>query len=197
MKICKKPILTLLIILFISLIAPHIAVAKTDNVIKDINDAAAFCLELPNGTANKAQGYCAYTKAESKKTCFVGSVGSAPKFSEDCNTFKLSEMVNKTKDYFRDEVARGGGQSTQPLDLGSGSPELDERLNQIVNLLSALIGIVVVASIIFGGIQYITAGGNSSQVTAAKQRISMSILSLILFMFAYTFLQWLIPGGIF
>lgn len=75
--------------------------------------------------------------------------------------------------------------------------ELDESVNNVINLLAALVGIIVVISIIIGGIQYSSAGGNSAQVGAAKKRISMSILALILYLFAYTILQWLIPGGIF
>jgi hypothetical protein len=78
----------------------------------------------------------------------------------------------------------------------SDSPELNKWLNDIVNLLSAVVGIVIVGSIIVAGVQYTTAGSNASQVSAAKNRITMAVLSLILFLFAFTLLQWLIPGGI-
>jgi hypothetical protein len=63
--------------------------------------------------------------------------------------------------------------------------------------MAAVTGIVIVLSIIIGAIQYMTARDNSGQVAAAKNRILMSILSLVLFIFAYTILQWLVPGGIF
>jgi hypothetical protein len=87
-----------------------------------------------------------------------------------------------------------------PANTGStttGSPELDDWLQNVINLFSMLVGLVVVISIIFAGIQYMTAGGNASQVAAAKNRISMSVLAFILFAFTYALLQWLIPGGIF
>lgn len=70
-------------------------------------------------------------------------------------------------------------------------------LQTIINLLSAMIGLVVVISLIVAGIQYMTAGSNSSQVAAAKNRISMAILALIFFGLTYALLQWLIPGGAF
>lgn len=71
------------------------------------------------------------------------------------------------------------------------------RINQAVNLLSALVGIVVAGSIIFAGIQYTLAGDNPQKVGAARSRITSSIVALILFLFIFAILQYLIPGGIF
>lgn len=90
----------------------------------------------------------------------------------------------------------GNANSSTDSVSGSGSTKLDNWLNTVINLLSALVGIAVVGSIIFAGIQYITSGDNSSQVAAAKQRIAMSVLGLLLFFMGYALLQWLIPGGI-
>jgi hypothetical protein len=81
--------------------------------------------------------------------------------------------------------------------VSTGSKTIDRLVQSTVDLLSAITGIIIVLSIIIGGIQYMTARDNSSQVAAAKNRILMSVLSLILFIFAYTILQWLVPGGIF
>lgn len=80
---------------------------------------------------------------------------------------------------------------------GTGSDDLDKILNTIINGLSALVGLVVIISLIVAGIQYMTARDNASQVSAAKGRIVMTLLSLFLFMMGYSLLQWLIPGGIF
>ena len=70
-------------------------------------------------------------------------------------------------------------------------------INQAVNFLSAFVGIVVVGSIILGGIQYAMAGDNPQAVSAAKQRIMNGLIALVAFMFTYAFLQWLVPGGVF
>lgn len=74
---------------------------------------------------------------------------------------------------------------------------ITKDLQLIVNVLSAGVGIVVIAMIIVGGIQYSIAGDNSQAVTAAKQRISNALLALVAYLFIFAFLQWLIPGGLF
>jgi hypothetical protein len=59
-----------------------------------------------------------------------------------------------------------------------------ERVNNlirtIVNLLSAIVGIVAVIMIIFGGLRYITSGGNDTSVTGAKNTILYAIIGLII-----------------
>ena len=67
----------------------------------------------------------------------------------------------------------------------------------IINVLSALAGIVLVVSLIAAGIQWSTAGDNPQQLSAAKTRIFNVIIALFLFVFTYAFLQWVVPGGIF
>lgn len=79
----------------------------------------------------------------------------------------------------------------------SGDDQLDNWLQRAVDLLSLLVGLIIVISIIIAGVQYMTAGGNASQVAAAKNRIGMAVLAFILFAFTYALLQWLIPGGVF
>lgn len=70
-------------------------------------------------------------------------------------------------------------------------------LNIFVEFLSGAVGVVVVAMIIVGGIQYSMAGANPTALTAAKQRITNALIALVAFVLIFTFLQWLIPGGIF
>jgi hypothetical protein len=67
----------------------------------------------------------------------------------------------------------------------------------IVNFLSAAVGIAVIGSLIYAGIQYAAAGDNSQAVGAAKQRIINALLALAAYIFLFAFIQWLIPGGVF
>jgi hypothetical protein len=69
-------------------------------------------------------------------------------------------------------------------------------INVLVNFLSAAAGIVIVGSIIVGGIQYSAAGNNPNAVSAAKKRITDALIALLAFFFIFGFLQWLIPGGL-
>lgn len=66
-----------------------------------------------------------------------------------------------------------------------------------INVLSALVGIIIVIMIAIGGIQYSTARDNPQGTAAAKGRILNAILALIFYLFAFSILQWLVPGGIF
>ena len=70
-------------------------------------------------------------------------------------------------------------------------------LNTIVDALSAGVGIVVTIVIILGGIQYTLAGDNPQALTAARQKIINGLIALFVFLFIFTFLEWLIPGGVF
>ncbi len=69
-------------------------------------------------------------------------------------------------------------------------------IQEIINFLSAGVGVVVIGVIILGGIQYSLAGDNAQAITAAKQRIINGLIALIAFIFAFAFLNWLLPGGI-
>lgn len=66
-----------------------------------------------------------------------------------------------------------------------------------INVLSAIAAVAIVTGIIVGGIQYSTAGANPQAVGAAKGRIINALIALLSLTFLYSFLQWLIPGGIF
>ena len=70
-------------------------------------------------------------------------------------------------------------------------------LQGIVNALSAGVGLIIIAMIILGGIQYSIAGANPQATGAAKQRITNALIALFAYIFIFAFLQWLIPGGIF
>ena len=70
-------------------------------------------------------------------------------------------------------------------------------LNDIVDVLSAGVGVVVIGTIITGAIQYIMAGDKSESVAKARQRITNGVLALVLYLVIFAFLQWIVPGGVF
>lgn len=86
-----------------------------------------------------------------------------------------------------DKKAQGGG----GLDC-----ILKTYVDPAVNVLSGLAGIIVVANIAIGGIQYSSAGGDPGKVSAAKSRITKAILALVAFIFLYAFINFILPGGI-
>jgi len=73
--------------------------------------------------------------------------------------------------------------SDNPTDNCSNSdatPRLNRLIHTIINLLSAIVGIVAVIMIIVGGLRYITSGGSDTSVTGAKNTILYAIIGLII-----------------
>lgn len=69
-------------------------------------------------------------------------------------------------------------------------------LQPAIAFMSAVAGLAVAISIVLGGIQYSSAGGDPGKVAAARDRIRNAIFALLAFLFLYAFLNWLLPGGI-
>jgi hypothetical protein len=78
---------------------------------------------------------------------------------------------------------------------GKGNPILD-MLFAIIRLLSDGVGIVIIASVIVGGIQYTTSAGDPGAAAKATGRIRSSLIALLIFIFAYAILNYVIPGAI-
>lgn len=106
----------------------------------------------------------------------------------------LSGQVNPKVD---DSVCVGVGNSCDQKTGICPTNPIVKDLNDIVKVLSGLVGVVVVGMIILGGIQYSMAGDKAEAVSAAKKRIINGVTALVAFLFIFAFLQWLIPGGIF
>ena len=53
-------------------------------------------------------------------------------------------------------------------------------VHTIINLFSAIVGIVAVIMIIVGGFRYITSGGNDASVTSAKNTLLYAIIGLVI-----------------
>ena len=77
-----------------------------------------------------------------------------------------------------------------------GDCKLVDLIVTITDALSALAAVVIVAMIIWGGIQYSMAGADPSKVQAAKQKIINTLVALVLLAFGFSIIQWLVPGGL-
>ncbi len=53
-------------------------------------------------------------------------------------------------------------------------------LTKIVNIFSAIVGVIAVIMIIVGGLRYITSGGDSGNVSTAKNTIIYAIVGLVI-----------------
>lgn len=93
-----------------------------------------------------------------------------------------------------DPAARAGNCS-DPHNL-KACDLIHNYIQPLVDGLAALVGVAVVISIVIGGIQYGSSGGDPQKVTAAKNRIRNAVLALITFFFLLALLNFLIPGGL-
>lgn len=62
----------------------------------------------------------------------------------------------------------------------TGTDTLDNIVTTIVNIFSIVVGIVAVIMIIVGGFRYITSGGDSNNVSGAKNTIIYAIIGLVI-----------------
>lgn len=65
----------------------------------------------------------------------------------------------------------------------------------ITDALAVLVSVVVVMTIVIGGIEYSAAGANPQAVIRAKKHITRALLAVAAFLFTYTIFEWLVPGG--
>lgn len=70
------------------------------------------------------------------------------------------------------------------------------RIRDIINVLSALVGIIAVIMLTVWGIQYTASRDNPQMVASARLHILQTVLAVVMYLFVYAFLQWLIPGGL-
>ena len=82
-------------------------------------------------------------------------------------------------------------------EVGNEGEAIYDILELVVNVLTFGVGAAGVLGIVISGVQYMTAGGNETQMTKAKNRIVEVIIGLVAYSVMYVFLQWLIPGGMF
>jgi hypothetical protein len=76
------------------------------------------------------------------------------------------------------------------------SPILD-LVYAVVRFLSIGVGVVIAISIIMSGMQYTMSEGNAEVTQKAKSRIRSAVLGLVIYIFAFSILQFLVPGGVF
>ena len=88
--------------------------------------------------------------------------------------------------------ARG---SDQPLSLFGA----DGTFSTITNVLLYIIGAIAVIMIVIGGLRYVISGGDSKNITAAKNTILYAVIGIIVAILAYAAINFVIgsftPGG--
>jgi hypothetical protein len=101
------------------------------------------------------------------------------------------------------ECLDSSGGISECLDTGAEATDPDgtnedasERINDIIrlviNIFSLIVGVVSVIMIIIGGLKYIMSGGDSSNVTGAKNTILYAIIGLIVVALAQVIVRFVL-----
>ncbi|MES2630734.1 MAG: hypothetical protein V4611_02145 [Patescibacteria group bacterium] len=67
----------------------------------------------------------------------------------------------------------------------------------VINILTAGVGVVALAGIIYGAILYTSAGGNQEQVKKAIGVFTNVVIGVVAFAGMWALLNFLVPGGVF
>jgi hypothetical protein len=72
------------------------------------------------------------------------------------------------------------------------SSTINDIIATVINIFSFVVGVVSVIMIIVGGFRYITSGGDSNNVTAAKNTILYAIIGLVIVALAQTVVRFIL-----
>ena len=74
----------------------------------------------------------------------------------------------------------------------TGAGKVQGIVTDTINIFSVIVGIISVVMIIYGGFKYITSGGDSGNVTGAKNTIIYAVIGLIVVALAQFIVQFVL-----
>lgn len=155
-----------------------------------------------NGTSNPDQCKQAYDKCKTdgckqnviknaKKNTHVGIGGNGAGGKKD-TTYQCGNLPDPN-DNVNTKFNFGCLGTSGPDGMGP----VQDLLFALIRFLSVGVGIAVTISLIVAGLQYTSAEGNPESSQKAKLRAQQALIGLAVYIFAFSLLQYLIPGGIF
>jgi hypothetical protein len=82
---------------------------------------------------------------------------------------------------------------TQCTTTSAGAEDqINNIVTLVINIFSVVVGIVAVIMIIVGGIRYVTSGGDSGNVSAAKNTILYAIIGLVIVALAQVLVRYVL-----
>jgi len=117
-------------------------------------------------------------------------------------TFSLPALLPVTTyacNNIQNNIQTGINNSTGSSDTcGSGSTittGIGNLATEVVNILSVVVGIVAVIFLIYGGFRYITSGGESSNVSNAKNTLIYAVVGLVIVALAQLIVHWVLNSA--
>jgi len=130
----------------------------------------------------------------------------------------IIEPPSSSNSSSNDNVGNAGGQGSTPTNSNGGLGNIGGQtptpgstknsgastniivtnyIDPAIKFLGIGFGLIIIITMMIGGIQYMTAGSNPQAIAGARKRIGNALFALILFTFMFALLQWLMPGGVF
>jgi len=75
----------------------------------------------------------------------------------------------------------------------ANSPNLVQIILTAIGIALSLLGVIFLCLILYGGWNYLTAGGDESKVEKAKQTITRSVIGLLIVLASYSIIAFVIP----
>jgi hypothetical protein len=92
----------------------------------------------------------------------------------------------------QEEVLKGACVTDPTACNEDAGSKVENLIGSVINILSWIVGIIAVIMIIIGGLRYITSGGDSANVTAAKNTILYAVIGLVIVAFAQLIVRFVI-----
>lgn len=86
----------------------------------------------------------------------------------------------------------GSSGNTSTTACKTDGSSLSSKISTILNILSAAVGIVAVAMIVYAGFRYVTSAGSEGGVKTAKNAIIYAIIGLVIVAFAQIIVHFVI-----
>ena len=92
------------------------------------------------------------------------------------------------------ETMMDGAQSARGADQVADLFGSSGVFSTITNVLLFAVGAISVIMIIIGGLRYVTSGGNTANVTAAKNTILYAVVGVVIALFAYAMVNFVLTS---
>lgn len=90
------------------------------------------------------------------------------------------------------DTSGNGDTCSGNTDTSQGTSHIQTIVRTVVNIFSLIVGVVAVIMIILGGLRYITSGGDSNNVSSAKNTIIYAIIGLVVVALAQFIVQFVL-----
>lgn len=117
-----------------------------------------------------------------------------------CDSSQITASDGSCCDPGQYTISNGSITCTSGSNCSDSAPSesclITRYVNPAIVLLSSLVGVTVIANVVYGAIQYITSGGDPGKTAAGKKKITNALIGLGAFIMLFAFLEFILPGGV-